>query len=376
MSNLNIDRFGFYSSPSSGGGGVAVIDGVYIADDSSTDLYAVNVISAFPNLFQVTNTIDNTYMTCVGSRHILAIRNYVAGVGGELWVWGLNVSGSIGGSNSYEWTRIGVDSDWTFVAAGGNSSMAIKAGALYAAGAGAGFIFGNNATSNLSTFTQIGSDTDWEFIAIGDSFSFAIKNSHLYSTGSNSNNQTGLNDPSGDTAQWTLVDNTESWSFVSCGRAHGIAITADGKLYSWGNNSLGRTGQGTTSGNTPIPTQIGLDTDWYICQAGNSNSYALKTDGTAWGCGSATGSFWGVSSPSAMTQDSSGDTDWDWLMANTANSVFVIKSDGTLYSSGATFGNAQTVSVFNLTQIGLENSFKTNIYANHNGFSGESTFIK
>jgi alpha-tubulin suppressor-like RCC1 family protein len=376
MSNLNIDRFGFYSPSSGGGGGGGVIDGVYIADDSGADLYGVNVISGYPNLFQVADTIDNVYMSCIGIRHILAIRNYVVGTGGELWVWGLNTSGSIGGSNNYQWSRIGVDADWTFVTAGLNSSMAIKAGSLYAAGAGASFVFGNNSTANLTTFTQIGSDTDWEFVAIGESFSFAIKNSRLFSTGSNSDFKTGLNTSAGNTQIWTLVNNTEIWSFVSCGRSHGIATTTDGKLYSWGVNSSGRTGQGTTVGSTQIPTRIGLDTDWYICQAGNLNSYALKNNGTAWGCGTSTGSFWGASSPTSMTQDSSAATDWDWLMCNASNSVFAKKTNGTLYSSGAAIGNATKVNLTSFQQVGIENTFKINFFGNHNGFAGETTFIK
>lgn len=376
MSNLNIDRFGFYSPSSGGGGGGGVTNGVYIVDDSSLDLYATNVISGFPNLFQVADTIDNVYMSCIGIRHILAIRNYAVGTGGELWVWGFNTNGSIGGSNNYEWSRIGVDSDWTFVAAGSNSSMAIKSGALYATGAGSNFIFGNNSTATLTTFTQIGSDTDWEFIAMGEGFSFAIKNGSLFSAGSNANFQTGLNISLGNTQVWTLVDNSENWSFVSCGRAHGIATTVSGKLYSWGVNSSGRTGQGTSSGSTQVPTQIGIDTDWSICQAGNLNSYALKTDGTAWGCGSSSGSFWGNSSPLEMTQDSSSNTDWDWLMCTTANAVFARESNGTMYSSGTAVGNASQNSLTDFQQIGIENTYQKNSFCNHGGFTGESTFIK
>lgn len=376
MTNLNIDRFGFYSASSGGGGGGAET-GVFYVQAITTTMSNTADISMLPTIRRVPDSIDNVYMASAGSRHILAIRNFVGGVGGELWVWGLDTTGSIGGATSYEWTQVGVDSDWSFVSAAGNSSMAIKAGALYATGAGGSYVFGNNSTANISTFTQIGVDTDWEMISIADGFSLAVKNGELYSCGSNQNYKTGLNINSGNTQVWTLVDNTESWSFVNGGRAHAAAVTSDGKLFTWGLNSFGRTVQGTTVGETQIPTQVGSDTDWVMCTCSNQNTYALKSNGTLYGGGSSNGAIWGnTTSPTTLTQDSTNATDWKWVMTGSGNSVLAVKNSNTLYGAGLAFGNGLKTNENELKQVGTDQNYSTLFYGNNSGFSTEIALIK
>lgn len=57
------------------------------------------------------------------------------------------------------------------------------------------------------------------------------------------------------------------------------------KLFTWGRNELGVGMRGTTS-STSSPEQVGSLTDWAVFTTGvKYNSFAIKTDGTMWGCG-------------------------------------------------------------------------------------------
>jgi len=91
-------------------------------------------------------------------------------------------------------------------------------------------------------------------------------------------------------------------------------------MYSWGNNANGRTGQATTVGVTFEPTQVGVETDWYMVSAGDQHSYGIRKSGsnyTLW--------VWGVNSNGQLglgdttqrlvpTQVGS-DTDWTYVSA-------------------------------------------------------------
>lgn len=76
-----------------------------------------------------------------------------------------------------------------------------------------------------------------------------------------------------------------SWTMVSAGAAHVLAIKSDGSLWAWGNNAVGQLGDGTTT-TRYFPKQIGSDTDWVYCSAGSASSAAIKSDGSLWTWGS------------------------------------------------------------------------------------------
>jgi alpha-tubulin suppressor-like RCC1 family protein len=71
---------------------------------------------------------------------------------------------------------------------------------------------------------------------------------------------------------------------VAGGHGHSLAVTADGKLYSWGLNADGQLGDGTLTNKT-TPTQVGTDSDWADVACGDHHSLGLKTDGKVWAWG-------------------------------------------------------------------------------------------
>jgi alpha-tubulin suppressor-like RCC1 family protein len=352
-------------------------NGAYPFNGSVNSISDVAIIGELLDSLPFIGEVSSIHKIATGLSHLVAIKNFVVGTGGELWVFGINTNGAIGGATEYVWERIGSDSDWTDIAAAGTSSYAIRAGRLYVTGQNNAGQLGNGSTTNVATFTQIGTDTNWTFVSAGETWAAAVKGGNLLTCGSNANFRTGLNTNSGNQTTWTVANNTQTWLNTSCGRNHGAGVTTDGKLFSWGLNSLGRTGQGTTAGSTQIPTQIGSDTNWILSSTCNANIYALKSTGTLWGAGFAGGSIWGNSTPTSMTQESLGDTNWDWVASTGASGIYARKTTGTLWSSGAFPGNLiSTTALFQLNQVGTDTNWKKEFVGNTNGNQAQITFIK
>lgn len=190
--------------------------------------------------------------------------------------------------------------------------------AMWLWGAAANGKLGNNTTTpDLTAAARTGTDTDWEILSTSTNFSIGVRNGKLYSWGSNADYRTGLNTNSGDTLVPTQIGSDTGWTSAASGAGSGFAIR-DGKLYSWGNNLNYRTGQGTNSGTTNTPTQIGSDTDWELVFGGYLGGYAIKTNGKlyAWGTNldylSAQGTATGETT--APTQVGT-DTDWELAMS-------------------------------------------------------------
>ena len=76
---------------------------------------------------------------------------------------------------------------------------------------------------------------------------------------------------------------------IAAGDDHAIAVGRGGELYSWGNNSNGRTGHGTTKKKTIAPIVVAALVGERVFQinCGYSHSVALVAGDRifAWGCG-------------------------------------------------------------------------------------------
>ncbi|MCP4198734.1 MAG: hypothetical protein GY762_16430 [Proteobacteria bacterium] len=109
---------------------------------------------------------------------------------------------------------------------------------------------------NVQNVTQVGTDTDWDAHECGRSFGCGIRGGALYCAGRNKYGQLGLGEDlsavitcsSSDfyyyCDEYTLADDTRTWTEVNAGSAHTCGI-AGGNAYCWGANYGGQAGQPT-----------------------------------------------------------------------------------------------------------------------------------
>lgn len=211
--------------------------------------------------------------------------------------------------------------------------------ALWTWGAAANGKLGNGTTTpNVTTPAAIGNFTDWEVLSTANNYSLGIRNGKLYSWGSNNTYRTGLGTNSGDTTTPTQVGSDTGWTAAVCGAGCGFGVK-DGKLYSWGNNANHRTGQGTDVGETTTPTQVGSDTDWQFVGQTGAGGFAIKTNGTlySWGVNTnyVTAQGTDTGETTAPTQVGS-DTDWEaaYALIESGNHAAAALKGGTPFSWG------------------------------------------
>ena len=145
--------------------------------------------------------------------------------------------------------------------------------------------------SNLGgrTVTQISAGGD-----IPDGFSLLVANDGTaFAFGSNANGKTGLATSSGNTLVATPIDTTNigarKITQAIAAPYHSLLLADDGTVFSFGSNDWGRTGLGTTVGDTLIPTPINMTNlggkNVIQIAAGLYDSYLLTDDGTVFSFG-------------------------------------------------------------------------------------------
>jgi alpha-tubulin suppressor-like RCC1 family protein len=337
-----------------------------------------------------------------GGRHGAAIKN-----DGTLWTWGFNSSGQLGNGTGISAgspaQTISGGTNWSQVSCGYNNTMAIKAdGTLWVWGDNTGGYLGDGSNTNRSSPIQtIIGGTTWQAVSCGGTGNtLAVKtDGSIWSWGWNGNGQLGngtttpttapahnaptptwLHSSGGylhtaaikpDHSLWVWGNNTygqlgngttasesnpiqttaggTNWKQVSCGYHHTAAIHLDGSLWTWGENSAGQLGNGTTV-NTSNPIQtIGGGNNWKFVVCGHHHTAAIKNDGTLWLWGDNTagqlgdGTTVGTSSP---TQTILGGFTWKAVACGTDHTA-AVKTDGTTWAWGNNFngqlGNGVTV---------------------------------
>jgi alpha-tubulin suppressor-like RCC1 family protein len=123
------------------------------------------------------------------------------------------------------------------------------------------------------------------------------------------------------------------------GGNYSAGIQINGTLWTWGNNSEGQLGDGTTT-NRSVPTQVGTATDWVWVSAGTNATYAIKQNGTLWAWGSNNHGQLGDGTTTSRLLPAQvlPGTTWSKVSAGDAY-VVAQKTNGTLWSCGYNFVN-------------------------------------
>jgi alpha-tubulin suppressor-like RCC1 family protein/phosphodiesterase/alkaline phosphatase D-like protein len=239
-----------------------------------------------------------------GNSHSLALC-----LDGSMAAWGSNSNGALG-DLSFTSSRIPVavaqsealaDKTIVAIAAGGSHNLALAAdGSLVSWGSNTYGQMGTggsySATSGARAVDQSGvlAGKTVAAIAAGGEFSMALcTDGALAMWGANASGQLGNNSTtSAEFPVW--VDRTgvladKTITVIAAGAGHALVLCADGTLATWGYNSTGQLGNGTTA-NASIPvlvnrTGVLAGKTVVAIAAGGYHSLALCADGTlaAWG---------------------------------------------------------------------------------------------
>ena len=214
-----------------------------------------------------------------GNYHSLAVKS-----DGTLWAWGGNFNGQLGdGTTTDRSTPKPVPglTGVVAVAAGNNHSLAVKSdGTLWAWGSNLEGQLGDRTRKDRSAPTQV--LTDVVAVAAGNYHSLAVKSDGtLWAWGWNFRGQLGDGTMT-DSLTPKQVPNLTGFVAVAEGLNHSLAIKSDGTLWGWGSNSGGQLGDGTTEPDTRTPLPVNLPGGIMAMDAGNGHSLAVKSDGTLW----------------------------------------------------------------------------------------------
>jgi alpha-tubulin suppressor-like RCC1 family protein len=123
--------------------------------------------------------VDTTTLSvevAVGEAHMVAMRSPVFNRGGQLWSWGDDTEGQLGGGMSRSSPlQVGTDGEWQALAAGGNHTAALKFdGSLWGWGENLDGEVGNGSTTDQFTPVQIGTAHNWTSVSAGDNYTVAL----------------------------------------------------------------------------------------------------------------------------------------------------------------------------------------------------------
>ena len=235
---------------------------------------------------QIGTDTDWKVISASGALHTLAIKE-----DGSLWSCGDNTYGQLGLGDTTErltFQRVGDDNDWKFVRCITYSSYAIKNnGDLYSWGHGVNGNLGHGDTQNYHVPTRvIVNGGGFDSITGGYYAAIGLKSGKIWSCGYNAYGQLCL-DNTTSTNVFTVRTAYETWKVVDCGEKHTMLIKNNGALYGVGINAFGNLGLNHQN-NVSVVTQIGTDKDWWQVQANGTYafSFALKTNGSLYSCGS------------------------------------------------------------------------------------------
>ena len=254
---------------------------------------AVEYASAVPVVVQQPEGVAFTDITA-GLQH-----SYARGDDGYIYSWGDNDYGQLGNgmarSNNFTPERVHHSEGVTYeqITAGNNHGVSVgRDGSIYTWGSSSGGALGRATddfpASSIPVIVRQPDDVTFTLVSAGESHSLALgDDDNVYAWGANQYGEVG--DGTVSTAnvpvRVQLPEEIEITSLAT-GFGHSLALSADGRIFAWGHNFSGELGNGTTvSSSVPVLVEQPEGVDFIQIAAGSSHSIALGDDGKtyAWG---------------------------------------------------------------------------------------------
>ncbi|MBK8252057.1 MAG: RCC1 repeat-containing protein [Polyangiaceae bacterium] len=211
---------------------------------------------------------------------------------GTVWVWGGGESGQLGNANlTSSLNPVQVSNLTNIIAVGAGASgysVAVNS-------AGQVWTWGNNLEGQLGlgavyptepTPVQVPNLSNVVAVSTGQSHVLALTASgQVWAWGNNSNGQVGSGNLSNVEPNPVKVPGLSNVQAISAGKAHSLAVDANGLVWAWGGSSKGQLGNGSFFGDKNLPIAVPGLTNAIAVAAGDLHSLVLKNDGTVWAFG-------------------------------------------------------------------------------------------
>ena len=153
--------------------------------------------------------------------------------------------------------------------------------------------------------------------------------------GSNPDGTAGVDSQADAIYQPQTLPNLPAVQALAAGGNHGLALTRDGRVFSWGGNAEGQLGLGDSQNrNSPVEVAglsgvVAIAAGWYV-------SMALKADGTVWAWGNNNGWQLGDGTRISRNRPIQVPTlaNVQKIFAASWNAGYAIKGDGTVWATG------------------------------------------
>lgn len=187
-------------------------------------------------------------------------------------------------------------------------------------------------------------------VGAGNHYSLFFKDGVVYSAGENNEAQLGRGEITATGVAWGDVGEVELPAgfsgeivAISAGQLHGAFLTAAGEVYTWGDNNLGKLGQGTTTNyESLVPTKVAALDGVAIetIYMANGASYAISRDGVLYSWGQNTngqlgnGSLTNTGTPMAISASAFGGEAVAAVSSGTSFTL-VLTRGGEVYAMGS-----------------------------------------
>jgi len=246
--------------------------------------------------------------------------------------------------------------DITAIAAGYDHSLALKSnGTIVAWGNNPTGALGNGTTTPSNKPVAVPGLTNITAIAAGNHFSLALENTPgtVWAWGDN-DGRLGIGSTGADVLSPVVV-NVGNVITMTAGGEFAFVIREDGVIWAWGYNGTGQLGIGSTE-NRNGPTEVTAISDVISIACGKSgHTLFLKSNGTVWACGNNGSGELGIGSTGGTSLTPVQTLGLTQVIAIGAGESFsyALKSDGTVWAWGnwVAGGTNTPVQVSGLTNV-------------------------